>query len=160
MATRTKKVAPAADHKATALVEAKLKGSGLTLEDAELLKMMALGAQQTAQHHPAFKQLCSLKIEDLDPAGFPISAWPGSKPFYRIRYLETPTDFSALTDKKPVRSVQEPNTAPVAYYPANQDWEGLLHDTDQPLILTEGELKAAKACKEGFPTIGLGGDRK
>lgn len=157
MATKTKKAAPTADHKATALVEAKLKGSGLTLEDAKLLKMEALGAQQTAQHHPAFKQLCSLKIEYLDPAGFPISDWPGSKPFYRIRYLETPSDFSSLTEKKPVRYVQEPNTAPVAYYPGNQDWSGILSDTDQPIILTEGELKAAKACKEGFPTIGLGG---
>src|SRR4030042_5402968 len=152
MATRTKKAAPAADHKATALVEVKRKGRGLTLEDAKLLKMEALSAQQTAQHHQAFKQLCSLKIEYLDPAGFPISDWPGSKPFYRIRYLETPTDFSALTDKKPVRYVQEPNTAPVAYYPGNQDWSGILSDTDQPIILTEGELKAAKACKEGFPT--------
>lgn len=157
MAATRKKTAPAVDHKALALGEAKLKSSGLTLDDAKLLSMHCLGAQQTAALHPAFKQLCSLRIDYLDPDGKPLSDWPGSKPFYRLRYLETGTDFSSLVEKKPVRYVQEPNTAPVAYYPANQDWSGLLDNIDQPLIITEGELKAAKACKEGFPTIGLGG---
>lgn len=146
------------DSKAFSLGEAKLASSGLTIEDAKILGMTFLSGEQTAALHPAFKPLCSLRIDYLDPAdGKPLSDWPGSKPFYRLRYLETGTDFSSLTEKKPVRYVQEPNTAPVAYYPANQDWSGLLDDTDQPLIITEGELKAAKACKEGFPTIGLGG---
>ncbi len=157
MATRTKKTAPTADHKALALGEAKLKTSGLTLDDAKQLGMTCLGAQGTAGLHPAFKQLCSLRLDYLDHHGQPLPDWPGAKPFYRLRYLETPTDFSAMTEKKQVRYVQEPNTAPVAYYPGNQDWTDLVGDVNQPLILTEGELKAAKACKEGFPTIGLGG---
>jgi hypothetical protein len=157
LATRTKKTAPTADHKALALGEAKLKTSGLTLDDAKQLGMTCLGAQGTAGLHPAFKQLCSLRLDYLDHHGQPLPDWPGAKPFYRLRYLETPTDFSAMTEKKQVRYVQEPNTAPVAYYPGNQDWTDLVGDVNQPLILTEGELKAAKACKEGFPTIGLGG---
>lgn len=153
----TKKSAPTADHKALGLGEAKLKSSGLTIEDAAQLSIHCLNGQQTAGLHPAFKQLCSLRLDYLDHFGKPLPDWPGAKPFYRLRYLETPTDFSAITEKKPVRYVQEPNTAPVAYYPGNQDWEELVSDVAQPLILTEGELKAAKACKEGFPTIGLGG---
>lgn len=157
MATAKKKAAPAADGKAAVLAEAKLKSSGLTLDDAKLLRMSALSADQTFAHHPAFKQLCSLKIEYLDPAGAPIPDWPGAKPFYRLRYLETSSDFASMTEKKPPRYVQEPNTAPVAYYAGNQDWSTILGDADQPLVITEGELKAAKACKEGFPTIGLGG---
>lgn len=157
MATRTSKRSAPADHKALGLGEAKLKTSGLTLDDAKQLRITPLGAPQTASLHPAFKQLCSLKLEYLDHLGQPLPDWPGAKPFYRLRYLETPTDFAAMAEKKPVRYVQEPNTAPVAYYPGNQAWADLVADPSQPLILTEGELKAAKACKEGFPTIGLGG---
>lgn len=36
-------------------------------------------------------------------------------------------------------------------------WPDIAIDTDWPIILTEGEFKAAKMCKEGFPCIGLGG---
>lgn len=153
----TKKKAAAAGSKELGLVEAKLASSGLTLQDAKKLHMSCLGPISTANLHPSFKALCSLRIDYLDPQGKPLPDWPGAKPFYRLRYLEVPNDFTSLTDKKQVRYVQEPNTVPVAYYPGNQDWSHLIDDPDQPLILTEGELKAAKACKEGFPTIGLGG---
>lgn len=136
------------------LGEAKLLSSGLTLEDAKILQMVCLDGAQTAQLHKSFKPFQSLKINYLDHNGLPLADWPCAKPFYRLRYLETPVDFGS---KKPLRYVQEPSTAPVAYFPANQDWSELVSDTDQPIILTEGELKAAKACKEGFPTIGLGG---
>lgn len=157
MAPRTKPAAPAANTKPLALGEAKLQSSGLTLADAKVLGMSCLGPLAVSALHPAFKALCSLRLDYFDHHGKPLPDWPGAKPFYRLRYLETATDFAALTDKKPIRYVQEPNTAPVAYYPRSQDWTTLVDDTDRPLILTEGELKAAKACKEGFPTIGLGG---
>lgn len=127
------------------------------MEDARRLSISCLGPIAASNLHPSFKALCSLRLDYLDPAGEPLPDWPGAKPFYRLRYLELPTDFSAMTDQKAVRYVQEPNTVPVAYYPGNQTWAELLEDTDRALILTEGELKAAKACKEGFPTIGLGG---
>lgn len=154
MATRTKKKpAPVADHKALGLGEAKLKSSGLSLEDAKELRISCLNGAQTQQLHTSFKALCSLKLEYLDHHGNPLPDWPGAKPFYRLRYLETATDFSSLAEKKPVRYVQEPNTAPVAYFPGNQDWADLVADTNHPLILTEGELKAAKACKKVFPLL-------
>ena len=146
------------DHKAKGLGEQKLKTSGLDLTDAKQLHLSFLSASQTARLHPAFKQLCSLRIDYLGPDGKRLEDSPKAKPFYRLRYLETPTDFDSLSTKKPVRYVQEPNTAPVAYYPQNfDDWPGLCKNVDEPLIITEGELKAAKACKEGFPTLGLGG---
>ena len=155
MARRQRKTT---DHKALGLGEKKLASSGLTIDDAKQLRMSCLSGPQTQKLHPSFKQLCSLKIEYLDPAGDPLPDWPQSNPFYRLRYLETPTDFDSMTKKKPVRYVQEPNTAPVAYYPQNFDgWVELCQNIDEPLIITEGELKAAKACKEGFPTLGLGG---
>lgn len=157
MATKKQVKSPLPDAKALGLAEAKLVSSGLTIKDAEQLSIRWLGPISTANLHPSFKALCSLRLNYLDPLGDPLADWPGSQPFYRLRYLELPTDFGAMTDKKQVRYVQEPNTAPVAYYPGNQAWPDLLEDPDQPLLLTEGELKAAKACKEGFPTIGLGG---
>lgn len=140
------------------LAAEKLASSGLTLKDAKQLKISALSPTQTAKLHTSFKSLCSLKIEYYDHLGKPLPDWPQSKPFYRLRYLEQPTDFAAMTEKKQVRYIQEPDTAPVAYYPQNFDgWAELVEDINQPLIITEGELKAAKACAEGFPTLGLGG---
>lgn len=136
----------------------KLRSSGLSLADAKQLHISALNPTQTAKLHPSFKQLCALKLSYLDHQGRPLPDWPEAAPFYRLRYLETPVGFDTMTTKKPVRYVQEPQTAPVAYYPQNFDgWEELVTDPNQPLIITEGELKAAKACKEGFPTLGLGG---
>lgn len=146
-----------ADQKHLALGEEKLKSSGLTLKDAQQLRISCISGAQTSQLHPSFKPVCSLKIDYMDYQGLPATDWPGGKPFYRLRYLEVPVDFSAIAGKKQVRYVQEPNTAPVAYFPANQSWPAIVADPSQPLILTEGELKSAKACKEGFPTIGLGG---
>lgn len=157
MARARKPSTPKVDNKTQELFEAKLASSGLTVDDAKILGMEPLTQLQTQQLHHSFKPLISMRLNYLDPFGEPLSDWPKAPPFYRIRYLEQGTDFAAISEKKPPRYVQEPNTAPVAYYPANCDWPDLLDDPDRPIILTEGELKAAKACKEGFPTIGLGG---
>lgn len=144
-------------HQTVSLSQDKLASSGLTLDDAEKLGMTPLTPQQTASLHPAFKPLCSIRMDYFGINGQPIIDWPGSKPFYRIRYTELAVDLLSLTTKKPLRYMQEPNTAPVAYYPKTQDWVAIAQDINQPVIVTEGELKAAKACKEGFSTIGLGG---
>lgn len=137
--------------------EDKILSSGLTLADAKILKIDSLTASETQKLNRSFRPLASMRLKYLDPFGKPMSDWPNSPPFYRLRYLETGTDFADLAEKKPPRYVQEPGTAPCAYYPANQSWEEILDDPYVPLIITEGELKAAKACKEGFPTIGIGG---
>ncbi len=155
MGTKTKKVS--IGSKALELGTEKLKSSGLTLADAKQLGIELLEPSSTSQLHPAFKSLVSLFIPYYDPFGEPISDWPKAKPFYRLRYLEVGTDFAAIAEAKPTRYVQEPLTVPVAYYPKNQTWGHIINDVDAPLIITEGELKAAKACKEGFPTIGIGG---
>jgi hypothetical protein len=98
-----------------------------------------------------------MRIPYHDILGNPLSDWPGCPPFYRLRYLEQPQGFEEQARGKQQRYTQEPNTAPVAYYPRNENWAEIAVDVGIPIILTEGELKAAKACKEGFPTIGLGG---
>lgn len=142
--------------KALKLAAEKLALSGLTMADAKKLGLDVLTELKTAALQRSFKAVCSLQFNYYDHDGQPMTDWPKSKPFYRVRYLEVPpTDFPS--DEKPIRYVQPPETAPCAYFPMNQDWRQLIKDSSQPLIITEGELKAAKACKEGFPTIGLGG---
>jgi len=148
---------PSAELKAADLGLLKLASSGLDLDDAKKLSMSFLGPISTSKLHPSFKALSALKIDYLGIDGKPISDWHAAPPFYRIRYLEAGTGFDAISVKKEIRYTQEPNTAPVAYYPGNCDWTKISKNVDVPIIITEGELKAAKACKEGFPTIGLGG---
>lgn len=152
----------APDAALRALAEAKLASSGLTLEDAAQLGIKLLTPAETMQTHVDHAKFpySSLLFPYFDPAGALIKE--GAQPIFRLRFLDAPAsdpNKGILTGKKskPLRYAQPPNTAPYPYYAANQDWSEILADTDQTLIITEGELKAAKACKEGFPTIGLGG---
>lgn len=139
------------------LAEEKLKTSGLTRDDAVKLGIEYLPREKTAALWPRAKPLRALCLNYFDHEGKALSDWPKAPPFKRVRYLEESTGPEALTTKKQPRYAQAPGTAPCAYLPRNQEWGPLLKDTSRPLILTEGEFKAAKACKEGFPTIGLGG---
>lgn len=143
--------------KALELGVAKLSSSGLSMADAQQLGIKILDGSATTSLHDSFRPLCSLQLPYYGPSGEPISDWPKGKPFYRLRYLEVGTDFTALAEEKSARYVQEPKTLPVAYYPKNQTWGHIIADPRESVIITEGEFKAAKACKEGFPTIGIGG---
>lgn len=78
--------------------------------------------------------------------------------FYRYRYLDdTRKGFDLLTGKKAMRYAQPKGTDPELYFPPLIDWAKLAPNVDIPLLITEGELKAACATKHGYPTIGLGG---
>lgn len=136
---------------------AKLEESGLDLDDAEALGIESLAGPETQALHPSFKPLKALKLPYFDLDGQPLRTHPKHPPFYRLRYLEQGTDFKSLVAKKQPRYVQEPNSGVGAYFPRLLDWQALAEDPQQTLLITEGELKAAKACKEGFACIGLGG---
>lgn len=131
------------------LFTAKLATSGLTPKDADKLGFELLPKELIAKlGHPAYG---GFKIPYHHPHGKPTG-------FYRIRYLEqTKTGFKALTDAKPLRYVQPKATLSEVYLPRFIDWAKILTDASKPLIITEGELKAAKACKEGFAVMALGG---
>lgn len=78
--------------------------------------------------------------------------------FYRYRYLkETKTGFRKLTTAKSLRYAQPSDTINEIYLPPLYTWSDLSQDALQPLIITEGELKAICACINDYPTIGLGG---
>lgn len=113
------------------------------------------------------KPLVASQVKDLGlpaaAAGFVIPYFTvdgKESDFWRLRYLEeTRKGFDIVAGKKPLRYVQASNTVNEVYLPplGNCDWQALAKDADAPLIITEGELKAACACLHGLPTIGLGG---
>jgi hypothetical protein len=110
--------------------------------------MRLLSGNQVAQLAPNFRARVGILIPYFEPSGAVI---PG---YCRVRYLEGPSGFDALTASP--KYVQPADTPPRAYFPPFIRWEEVL-PTSEPLLLTEGELKAACAAKHGFYAIGLGG---
>ena len=142
------------------LASDRYKESGLTVSDAKVLGLQPITAKQTKALCSKFKALVAIKIPYMDPfcPGKALKPWPKWPDFYRLRYLEEPDGFDEQTEKKALRYVQPPESGVCAYFPTNQkDWAKILKDSSVPLVITEGEFKAAKSCKEGYPTIGLGG---
>jgi hypothetical protein len=77
--------------------------------------------------------------------------------FFRFRYLEdTRTGFAKQTDK-PQRYGQMAGTLNEAYLSPEMAWDEIAKDPAIDVWITEGELKAACACVNNIPCIGLGG---
>lgn len=131
------------------LYSAKLQSSGLTLKDAKTLQMTPLAAPQVA----------ALQLPPFMGLRIPYFTLSGKKTeFYRIRYLEsTKQGFKALTKAKELRYIQPPDSINELYLPPIVDWAKIASKPAAPIVVTEGEFKAAAACKAGFYTIGLGG---
>lgn len=68
--------------------------------------------------------------------------------------------FATVADGAP-KYLQPPGTGVEIYFPPNlqaPSWQAYLDLPDRrPVTITEGELKAAKACQEMIPTIAVGG---
>jgi hypothetical protein len=129
----------------------KLAESGLTPEDGKRLHIAPLVDPRKLNILPA---LPGLKITYHSENGKPLD-------HFRFRYLvDTRTQFEKLTSSKGLRYTQPEGSPLEVYLPpigAGMDWASAMKDNTQPLIITEGEFKAACACKEGFLTVGLGG---
>lgn len=135
----------------------KLASSGLDAADAVLLRIESLTPEQTQAEYPSFKTLPSLKFNYIDPrTGKPQTFAPNWPPFARYRYLKLDTSFA--TAAKPQRYTNAPGAGVCAYFPTNwPTWKDDIQNPKVAFIITEGELKAACACKHGYPTIGIGG---
>src|SRR5689334_16428746 len=73
--------------------------------------------------------------------------------FTRFRYLsELPP---ALGHPEKLPKYDQPAGALHAYFSKLIPWPELRVDLSKWLFITEGEKKAAAACKAGYPTIGL-----
>lgn len=78
--------------------------------------------------------------------------------FKRWRYLaDSRSSFEKMAGKKERRYVQPSETLCKLYLPPLIDWKKIAADTRRPIIITEGELKAACVTRHVGPCIGLGG---
>jgi hypothetical protein len=133
------------------LFEAKLQSSGLTIKDSEHLGIELLLQKDLKKMFPSTTAPAALWLKYFDLK-------KNIRPeVYRIRVLgENKTNQFGINEKKP-KYLQPPNSVPAAYFPKTVDWSTIQTSVEQPLIITEGELKSACGCKHGLPTIGLGG---
>ena len=129
-----------------ALMLADLARSGLDEKDAKLLKLRPL-AREEAKDLTGFAAAAYL---------IPYFHLDGSviDDFWRVRYLEPVHGFG---EKKPRRYAQPKDSEPRAYFPPYVDWAEIATTPSIAVGITEGEKKAAKACKHGVNMIGLGG---
>lgn len=135
----------------------KLTESGLDMEDHNALKIGALDANEMAAVGVTRHQCPAMVLNYMDPwhPGKVLTPYPKHPPFRRFRFLGPvlPTDLKG----KEIRYIQAAGSGCCAYFPTTRDWLPTKDDTDIDIFITEGELKAAIACKVGLPCIGLGG---
>ena len=129
---------------------AKAAESGLSPADVKRLHFEALTADEAIALLPRGEAHRCMNIPYFDINGQLTS-------FFRIRYLGAPTSFRAIGSGKRWRYRQLKGSRNELYLSPLIDWKRIAKDVKEPIIFTEGELKAASACKFGFPTIGLGG---
>lgn len=139
------------------LAEAKLAESGLTTQDAALLQVRIVDNLATVVS--SYDPVPGLVFRYFHPiTREPLEWWPGADPYERCRKLRNEAGaFGGEKTKGQPKYMQPGGTRACAYFPLNIDWEAIALDPAASIVITEGELKAAKACKEGIAAIGLGG---
>jgi hypothetical protein len=134
------------DKSLSKLVLDDLKRSGLTARDAEKLGIEFLSPEE-------IKQLTGKKIP---PYRIPYFDLRGKQTqFFRIRFLGDPP----IVQGKAQRYSQPKGSGNHFYLPPllKKGWDKVATSPATKIYITEGEKKAARACKDGLPTIGLGG---
>jgi predicted P-loop ATPase len=126
----------------------KLASSGITPEQGVALGMKPLLAQGTNELGYWKKLgLPGLHIQYFDP-------WTDEPvEMHRVRCLIEPKPLPKGFPKY----LQPAEIGAIPYFPKGPDWSSVLADPTVPLIITEGELKAASAVLRGFTTIALAG---
>lgn len=130
---------------------AKLATSALTPEDAQIM-----GLIPTTRAGARRRGLPSATECFIIPY-FLLNGKPSK--FFRARFVEdTRKGFDKLAGRKALRYAQPVDSVTEAYLPPlDVNWASIAKTPVVPIVITEGELKAACACKHGHPTIGLGG---
>lgn len=128
-----------------------LERSGLTKKDFTKLRITTLNESKTQN-----------LTEYFETGSYRIPYWSidGTQSrYYRIRFLDlsVPQPTKGSSGKKHPRYWQPSGTLPSLYLPPFLDWRATAKDEETTLYITEGEKKAARACKAGIPCIGLGG---
>lgn len=126
-----------------------LKRSGLPPSVAKKAKYKILTAKQVDELTGNFAAGYLIPYHDINGKVVPN--------FWRVRYLEQPTGGFGQKPKKELRYTGPKGEVPRFYFPNSVDWKALAKAADEPLIITEGEKKAEKACYEGLPCFSVPG---
>jgi len=147
------------------LLAERLPRYGLSKKDVKPLGLEYLSPKDTlsiSPFHPLIQDVASVKIPYFDVRGKPVRSL--GEDFFRLRYLEESKHIKTIQDNelKPGKYRQKKGTGVFAYFPPNlpeelPSWSRIIRDTSVALHITEGEFKAAKACKEGVPCVAIGG---
>ena len=135
------------------LADTKVESSGLTPQHAISLGMYSVDSAAVLGEN--FSAGPALVIPYYDLAGKPLL--DATIPFFRLRYLDENPKVKGFADGKKQRYSQPARSGAHAYFPKSLPWQEIAANTEEPLFITEGELKAAKAALHNFSTIGLGG---
>jgi hypothetical protein len=126
-------------------IDADIKRSGLTPEDRETLKLSPLTAEWCDENFGQPRDAYRIPYFDIKGK---------TTDYYRVRFLQCEND-------NDLRYMQPAGSAPALYLPPTlgprRSWVGIAADPTIPLIITEGEKKAAVASKRGLACLGLGG---
>lgn len=127
-----------------------LERSGLDEKDFWRLKLEILDKDETDDF--VGEPRASYRIPYFDLRGKRIA-------YARVRFLHGKSSTRGFRDNKhsSFRYSQPAGSSPHIYYPPYLDWKKIAKDPSIPILITEGEKKAAKACKEGIACIALGG---
>jgi hypothetical protein len=143
---------------------AKLAQSDLDEADAKLMGLKPCTEAQAAKLAPPLQEgmyTDGFQIPYFDPKGKKIAD------MYRYRNFETVIEKihtngflkGGVTVDEIPKYVQPADTPPRVYFPpvGGIEWEKVMNAPSVPLIITEGEIKAACASKKVYKTLGLGG---
>jgi len=120
----------------------KLAESCLKPKDMAVLGIEVLTAEQSPKGRGGFR------IWYYDVDGKRIAFW-------RFRNLEEARGFGATVKQR--KYDQPAKMKPRVYFSPLIDWKPILANSEVPLLITEGELKAACATKHDLACLGLGG---
>lgn len=114
--------------------------------------------ESAAEIYPDFDPVSAIIIPYYQPTKelMTFDRGNGAQPFCRLRYL-VDTAPKGFTKKKPKRYAQPGKSGTRVYFPRCLDWERLLLDAQEPIIITEGEAKALVAAYAGMSCMALGG---
>jgi len=147
------------DLSLSALAIEKLASSGISPEEVLGAGLYSVeNAREEVHHEFAARPALVFSYFNLDGSRIFFEKDGESHAFIRIRYLNTPRTKSSGKAKLQ-RYAQLQGSSIHPYFPPvfDCDWADIANDTSIALGITEGELKALKACLEGFPTIGITG---
>lgn len=136
------------------LAEEYLSARGITSVEAEAAGLFEVADASTI--YEDFKAQPALIIPYLDVTGEPMGFERDGEElaFARIRYL---APGAAPRGKKALRYTQPADSGSRAYFPPGIEWERISQDPKEPVIITEGEIKAIVASNHVAACIGLGG---